>query len=398
MLITCPECSKQISDKASNCPQCGYPMADVKPQKISSKRRMRLPNGFGQITEIKGKRLRKPFRVMVTVGKTEEGRPICKLLKPEAYFRTYNEAYSALTEYNKNPYELADTITINELYDKWFAIYQKKSPSASRQRSISSAWKYCSSVYDLPVRELKIKHIRYCLDEGTAEMKGKVKTAPEHMKIVIKTIFDQMLDYAIEYELIDRNVSRTFKLHTENITADAHNAFTDQEMQILWGNRQMYGINIILIQCYTGLRPQEIGLIRTEDVDIKNWRMTGGIKTKAGKNRTIPIHTKIRPFVQSFYDIAVEKGYEYLIPNRQGKLLTYDTYKATFLRVMKTLRLNEKHRPHDCRKHFITQAKKYKVDEYAIKHIVGHSISDITEKIYTERDPNWLSSEIEKIR
>lgn len=27
-LITCPECGKQISDKAASCPGCGYPLAD----------------------------------------------------------------------------------------------------------------------------------------------------------------------------------------------------------------------------------------------------------------------------------------------------------------------------------------------------------------------------------
>ena len=26
-LISCPECSKEISDKADNCPQCGFPIA-----------------------------------------------------------------------------------------------------------------------------------------------------------------------------------------------------------------------------------------------------------------------------------------------------------------------------------------------------------------------------------
>ena len=31
--------------------------------------------------------------------------------------------------------------------------------------------------------------------------------------------------------------------------------------------------------------------------------------------------------------------------------------------------------------------KKYKVDEYAIKYMVGHEIQDITEKVYTKRDP-----------
>ena len=55
-------------------------------------KRMRLPNGFGQISKLSG-RLRKPYREMITVGFTEEGRSICKILKPVGYFETYNEAY-----------------------------------------------------------------------------------------------------------------------------------------------------------------------------------------------------------------------------------------------------------------------------------------------------------------
>ena len=48
--------------------------------------------------------------------------------------------------------------------------------------------------------------------------------------------------------------------------------------------------------------------------------------------------------------------------------------------------------------HFITAAKKYHVDEYAIKYIVGHSIQDVTERIYTKREIDWLRNEIEKIK
>jgi hypothetical protein len=42
-------------------------------------------------------------------------------------------------------------------------------------------------------------------------------------------------------------------------------------------------------------------------------------------------------------------------------------------------------------------AKKYKVDEYALKYMIGHKIEDITEKVYTQRDVNWLKEELEKI-
>ena len=79
MLTKCPECELPVSDKAPTCHHCGFPLIkDAVAKKRKSSRRMRLPNGFGKITEIKGKNLRCPFRAMVTVGKTSTGRPISR--------------------------------------------------------------------------------------------------------------------------------------------------------------------------------------------------------------------------------------------------------------------------------------------------------------------------------
>lgn len=63
---------------------------------------------------------------------------------------------------------------------------------------------------------------------------------------------------------------------------------------------------------------------------------------------------------------------------------------------MKTLGLSSAHRPHDPRKTFISMAKNSGVNEYAIKKIVGHRISDITEAAYTTRPDNWLNTEVKK--
>lgn len=140
MLIPCPECELQISDKAMFCPHCGYQTSQTTHRERKRQRkRNRLPNGFGQISEIKNRRLRKPFRAMVTVGKTSTGRPICKPLKPDAYFETYNDAYAALVEYNKNPYDLNPAITVKELYDRWSSEYFETLKSVSSQRTITSA-------------------------------------------------------------------------------------------------------------------------------------------------------------------------------------------------------------------------------------------------------------------
>jgi len=76
----------------------------------------------------------------------------------------------------------------------------------------------------------------------------------------------------------------------------------------------------------------------------------------------------------------------------------YKRYQAGFWRVRDELKLNPEHRPHDGRTHFVTAAKKYGIDEYAIKYIVGHKIADITEKVYTKREMEWLKEEIEKLK
>ena len=117
-LIKCPECDLQVSDKAITCPHCGYPLDTkvIKQQQRKTNKRKRLPNGFGTISELKNQNLRKPFRALVCVGKNFYGKPIYKSLKPETYFKTYNDAYAALLEYHKNPYDLDSDLTVEQLY------------------------------------------------------------------------------------------------------------------------------------------------------------------------------------------------------------------------------------------------------------------------------------------
>lgn len=410
MLTQCPECELPVSDKANACPHCGYPLKPSEKQKRprKSNKRRRLPNGFGQISEIKNRNLRNPFRAMVTVGKTPEGKPICKPLKPESYFATYNDAYAALVEYNKNPYDLEPSITMQELYDKWLPEYEKTVKST---KSVTSAWAYCSGVYKMRVMDIRARHVKGCMEEGVAVIRGKAQHPSATMKNQIKSLFNMMLDYALEYELVDRNYSRTFNLTEETVkeiqsVKKEHIAFTDEEMDLLWANiSSKQGIDIMLIQCYSGWRPQELGLLELKDVDLENWTFRGGMKTDAGENRVVPIHSRIQDLVLRKYQEAEALGSPYLLnwtdPNNRNKKnlkLTYARYQKAFERIRDELKLNPEHRPHDGRTHFVTMAKRYGVDEYAIKYMVGHKISDITEKVYTRREFAWLREEIEKIK
>ena len=397
MLTTCPECGLQVSDKAFACPHCGFPF---KPEHARrSNRKKRLPNGFGQIAELKGRNLRKPFRAMVTIGTAENGRPICKLLKPRAYFETYNEAYQALMNYNANGYSPAKETTFKELYDEWSVIYFRDI-SDNAIAAHKAAWIYLSPIYSERVVEMKIKKLREVVENAN---KGS-KEASSNTKKNIKILLNLLYDYAVENEIVDKNYARSFNL-SKNITKEAakaekeHIAFTNEERNIMWKNRDKNYVDMLLINCYTGFRPYELTQIKLVDVDLTNWSITGGMKTEAGTNRIVPVHTAIRGLIAAKYNLAKACGSEYLFYDLDSKKqLTQKQHKLRFDTVVNIIGLNPAHRPHDCRKDFVTMAKKYKVDEYAIKRIVGHSIKDITEKIYTERDLGWLHEEIEKIR
>ena len=348
-------------------------------------KRMRLPNGFGQISEIKGRRLRKPFRAMVTVGKTPEGKPICKILQPVGYFKTYNEAYAALQKYNEDP-SYVKSMTMNELFEKWYKNYEAKGRSVSVLTATKLAWEYCRSIYSIKVIDVRVKHLKPCI-EGNLDKKP-TKFYQQKIKILLK----QLLDYAIELELIEHNWVdniRNIEMNPPGYTVN-HRPFAPDEMERLMNSTDDIA-KMTLIQCYSGWRPQELLLLKTTDVNTRDWSFTGGLKTANGMFRTVPIHTKIRRLVSGFLRRAKAEGSEYLFP-----FIDYDSYRNRFLRFMKKLGI-EDHRPHDGRKHFITIAKKSGCDEYAIKRIVGHSISDLTERVYTERDLDWLRTEIEKI-
>lgn len=130
------------------------------------------------------------------------------------------------------------------------------------------------------------------------------KELPAQMKYKLKNMFDKMLDYAMEYEIIDHNVSRTFKLPKNIASASAmvqhpHVALSPEELDRSWALQDEPFVDMMLIQCYTRLRPQELFNIRNEDIHFEQGYFTGGLKTAADKNHIIPIHEKIKPRVST---------------------------------------------------------------------------------------------------
>lgn len=387
MLLPCPECGNQVSSKALFCPACGYPMQE-KPQTVRRKRsKRRLPNGFGSITYLKGRTLRKPYLARVTIGKTDESKPIVRNLHPNAYFKTYNEAYNALIEFNRNPYSFDRDLSVRDAFGLFFAKFKTEEHTDKYVKTIERAYRRSESLYDMKLRDIRPRHIKACMETCSDSI---------HEKQTLKQLWNRLFDYAIEYELADHNYARDFsisdKSNKKEVGKISHQSFTDEEMKALWENKGDEVVRIILVQCYMGWRPNEICSLTQADVDLEQWTATGGSKTEAGMNRTVPIHTKIRPLVEE----AVKEGHKFVF-TIEKEAIDYFRYRYYFRKTIKHLGLNEEHKPHDPRKQFVTMAKRYGVDEYVIKRLVGHAVNDLTESTYTDRDIEWLRSELEKI-
>lgn len=78
--------------------------------------------------------------------------------------------------------------------------------------------------------------------------------------------------------------------------------------------------------------------------------------------------------------------------------ISYKVYVKSLSSLSSHIAISAEHKPHDGRVQFVTMAKLHDVSEYAIKLLVGHSIQDLTERVYTRRSLDWLRTEIEKIK
>jgi integrase len=211
----------------------------------------------------------------------------------------------------------------------------------------------------------------------------------------MKSLFNLMYKYAMKHEIVDKDYAQLCNSINKSVPEKQAIPFSKEEINVLWENKDFPFVDMVLIDIYSGWRPQELAILKTADIDMENKTMFGGLKTEAGKNRYVPIHPRIYDLIKYRYN----PDNEYLFNDengQQGTYITYDKYRGRFNKIM--LKLKMKHRPHEARHTFITLAKESNVDEYILKLIVGHAIVDVTEKVYTHRTMDQLQKEINKIK
>lgn len=337
---------------------------------------MKLPNGFGSVYKLSGKR-RNPWCARKTTGWTfnEEKQKSFPIYEFVGYYPTRQEALTALVDYNKDPYDLHhNTITFAEVFDKWSEVHFPK-VSESNVKGYKASFNTCQKLHDMKFVEIKLDHLQKAVDES-----GKNTPTLKKMKIM----FGLMWDYAVMHEIVSQDKRDMVKYvdisKAGNPNKMDRQPFSTKEIDKIWklvgGNERM---QIPLFLIYSGVRIGEFWNIKKEDVHLEErWFQVTESKTESGI-REVPIAEKIVPFVQGWLE---QFDSEYLYPNTVGKKHTDRAFRDGWWKPLMD-ELHMKHNPHDTRHTCVSLLSSAGVDERIIKKIVGHKGQGVTETVYT---------------
>lgn len=360
-------------------------------EKTKKKRkRMKLPNGLGSVHMIgDAKRRRKPWRARVPSHveiNREEGTAKQKYITI-GYYETEIEALDALMQYRKNPFTLeAATCTFTDVFEMWKA---KKYPDVSKssQKIYNSSYKHSAPLHNMKFRDIRARH----LEEVMANI-----TQGYEVQSKVKLLWGQLFKYAMEHDLVQKNYSEFVKVIAKNEGTKRTDIPAEARAKIWEAIDQGNPVaEIAMIYIYTGMRPSELLEVKKENVDLAARIMVGGLKTEAGKNRRVPLHTCILPFMERL----MQTEGEYLImrydkdkPQKMSHNRFMDHYWSPFT---ESIGISQ-YTPHYARHTLATMMREAKIEEDIRKLILGHKNNDITDR-YTHHPDSMLIEAIDKI-
>ncbi len=346
-------------------------------------------NGTGSVVLLSGKR-RTPYAAQIVVRKEfdELTNKIRVIKQYIGYYSSYDDAAQALDDYYKNPYDVtASKITFSEVYELWTSSGKFDKLSDSSKSSYRTAYKYCETVYNTPM-----SNIRTITIQGIVDSCQKTSSTKE----LIKALFSQLFNYAMANDWVNKNYAAFVEIE-ESEPIYERTVFNKADINYLWEHSADDSCKVILILLYSGLRVNELLKNTIDNVNLdERWiYVPKELAKNSSSIRYVPIHDKIYPFVYDF--VTRTKNNNSIITKASGTKVTYNNFVAREL-VKLNENLSEKHRLHDTRHTFISKAKECNLDIIYTKKIVGHAAPDITTNVYTHIQNKTLLREINKLQ
>ncbi|MBR3645692.1 MAG: tyrosine-type recombinase/integrase [Lachnospiraceae bacterium] len=299
-----------------------------------------------------------------------------------AYFAKREEALKYLATLNsgnrvKEHTNLVIAPTFAKVYKEMIDHLQglKRQLTKGTYDTYKAGFNNLAAIHNIRIDALRPADIQVILNENNGKSYSGIG--------FIRKVLQKVETYALMQHYITDGYMKYLIFEYTESEEEIHKPFSDEEIKFLWDNIDLEYVNFVLATIYTGLRPSELLNIKTENVHLDEKYMIGGMKTAAGRNRTIPISDRIYDVIQNMYDAENE----YLFPRHT----TYRIFQKHYARCMKRLSLD--HKPHDGRHTFATLMDRYGANQICTKMIIGHALSDITESVYTHKElPDLLEA------
>ncbi len=301
----------------------------------------------------------------------------------------------------------ADKATFDEIAQEWLKHKRFFVDDSRFYRYEAVLRNHLCSIARVQVIKLKTIHIQNILDEKAADGYSKKVLAE------IKQTAKQVLDYAMQYDIVMRNVAYLAKV-PKNAPEGHRNPLTEEQIRLVLNHWQGNRMGVpALIMLYCGLRKGEMIALQWSHVNLrdktifieksasstKNRPKVKGPKTKAGV-RTVPIPDFLADILR---DSARRKESMFVCPAAGGTMMTEQAWKNAWDSYMHHLnicaggRVGSRSRPkvvamerftaHQLRHTYATMLYNANVDVKSAQEYLGHSSIQTTLAVYTHLTP-----------
>jgi integrase len=347
------------------------------------------PNGYGSVYKLSGKR-RRPYVVSITVGGDGNGNMKRKILGTYADQAT---AKAALAEYNENKMDYRKIkIKLCDLYDEWKVTrYDEEGAvnpiSKSTADNYKAAWKYMKPLYQMEVREIKTLHMQKIINDASADKSHSTLHK-------IRVLFGLLMKHAMQNDIVRKNYAEYLKLPAHG--PSNKDRFNDMEIAAI-ERAAASGVpfaDCVLMMCYTGFRISEFLSLTRFSYNPEENTLTGGIKTDAGKDRVVPVHPKIKYYLEK----RLAQNGERIICKEDGTGYSTGYFRTdcygSCLRMIGVRNLL----PHECRHTFSSMLDNTSASDKTKASLAGHRDHKMDRDVYIHKTVPELREAINQMK